>query len=147
MACEVLTKGYDFHHPNYSAPPGHERLPKFRHNYMHDLESLWWISFYILFYSIPITCAGEINLYVALESSGNALFLPSSPRFWLDRSNFFKQLWTMRTFVTSLPMEYGPAAAQMAICAKELRNPTSRWRKLERLITSTPRSHIRQSMK
>lgn len=132
MACEVLDKYYNFYNYDYESTledltaigsaDRYPRLPEFQHNYMHDLESLWWIAIYMLFRSIPVSRTSEVysSLYTAQESAGNSLFLRNLRDFRWNRSRFFRRKEGIRTAMTVLPAEYAPTMTRMVHGAKDL---------------------------
>ncbi|KAJ3763536.1 hypothetical protein EV360DRAFT_33428 [Lentinula raphanica] len=87
MAAETLANGYLFTAIDTETPvvPDEKSLPSFSHNPLHDLESIWWILVYVLFFNDdackpsqdPETRQEKMNelFHGKLETAGRFLFL------------------------------------------------------------------------
>lgn len=97
-----------------------QQLPPFLHSYLHDLEGLWWIAIWSLFYAIPTARIHEVerNLKERLnqEMTAGCIF-PVSLQGSLERQRFLLQKVYFDLTIQRIPAEFRgviPAMRQAA---------------------------------
>ncbi|TCD65719.1 hypothetical protein EIP91_002295 [Steccherinum ochraceum] len=125
MAVEVLEEKYKFRRERNTRPlPGNgtsnfaDRRPKanFLHNYLHDLEGLWWIAMWLLFHTLPHSLSEKITgsdqeksqAEVAADVLFNIGISGSTAR-----ASLFIDEWDVHTTTDYLPSEYEGALAYL----------------------------------
>ena len=96
---------------------------KFFHNYLHDLESVWWIAMYSLFYTLP---ADEVKDQVYPDEKLQQelvadLMFPTSIEDPLHRTLFMEHDTTFESSTTVLPQAYEMVVRAMHVALSRLR--------------------------
>ena len=97
---------------------------RFFHNYLHDLEGLWWIAEWFFFNTYPGTRAATImksKKHFEARILAHSLF-PSDARGSKERCNFTKDANYHDDIVDRLPEEYLEAARQMSDALEVMNN-------------------------
>ena len=85
----------------YRVPVRGVKTPPFLHNYLHDVEGLWWIAMWSLFHTIPAArtheVEGDLRKQLLQESTADDIFptsLQGSPerRRFLNNKSYFDEL-------------------------------------------------------
>ncbi|THH28680.1 hypothetical protein EUX98_g5509 [Antrodiella citrinella] len=85
------------------------------HNYLHDIEGIWWIAIWILFYTIPLAVASStINTASKLpqEAVADELF-PDNLHGSSQRTSFFTSFDAIEENIDLLPRDYKPVMLLM----------------------------------
>ena len=119
MSIEIQTDYYVF------APADLEddlKPPPFLHNYMHDVEGLWWIAMWSFFFTIPISRIKEVKLNQKLpqEISAQKIF-PLSVTGSSHRSQVFQRRSAFDKRVGNIPSEFALVVPLMADAASLIR--------------------------
>ncbi|KAK0499828.1 hypothetical protein EDD18DRAFT_1442434 [Armillaria luteobubalina] len=118
MAVEVQESRYEFYvppkdnpKPVRGKPPPSRVEPIFLHNYLHDVESLFWVGLHTLFSTVPATPAGASPTLRKLQSKlFNRIF-----RHCLDGGPDRRDLLVTGNFLDAavvLPLDYQKALEQ-----------------------------------
>ncbi len=86
----------------------------FLHNFLHDVESIWWIGAHSLFPTLPLSSRAT-EATIAPKNSFRDL-LPRQATGLLRRSMFFEKQQYYDSFTDSLPEEYEHAAFLLGDC-------------------------------
>ncbi|KAK1227040.1 hypothetical protein PQX77_010002 [Marasmius sp. AFHP31] len=111
MAVEVQRESYRFGNPTSFAVDEEEEEVPFLHNYLHDIEGIWWIMVYNLFTTKPTASTPE-NLQE--RKIIRDLVFPESVNGSLDRQDFLMQAESHKKLRRSLPESYQPIAMEMS---------------------------------
>ncbi|KAK0190707.1 hypothetical protein F5146DRAFT_1000692 [Armillaria mellea] len=117
MAVEVQDAAYLFLRRSPTFPvnstytlPGPDQVP-FVHNYLHDIESLFWIGFHGLFSTVPAKYSrDEVDQRANQRTLFNSLF-PHRLDGSTSRRHFFALSLLHQETVKALPTEYHPVLA------------------------------------
>lgn len=111
----AFLKAHSKSHGGHASATG-EQL-QFVHNYLHDVEGLWWIAAWVLFYTHPISRALDTSdLERAKRQLRQAeLIFPDTLRGSDDRASFLMSGPDYGTATTCLPEEFADLKALVAI--------------------------------
>ncbi|KAG7088772.1 hypothetical protein E1B28_012738 [Marasmius oreades] len=95
--------------------------PPFLHNFLHDIEGLWWIMMSNLYSTTPAATKANISpeVIVNRQEKANNLFL-STVKGNMERHAFFTFTVRHEEYKQSLPLEYQEVADAMAIACEVL---------------------------
>lgn len=98
------------------------KIPPFLHNYMHDVEGLWWIAMWFLFFTIPISRIEEIKLNQMLpqEITAQDIFSLSLTGSYL-RSEVLERRSAYDMRVSDISSEFAHVVALMGDAASLIR--------------------------
>ncbi|THH28687.1 hypothetical protein EUX98_g5506 [Antrodiella citrinella] len=100
------------------------------HNYLHDIEGVWWIAIWILFYTVPLAIAlSTIDTASQLpqEAVADELF-PDNLHGSSQRTLFFTTFGAIEENINLLPQNYQPV---MLLMAKAHRRLVKMYKKIE----------------